>query len=80
LVKKDFTNFDKVFMDHFEAALGWVGANAGQMAQAELLLGPVSYGKTHSRSVLGTMNDMKFNMEYMLKNRLGYLPTGRSSR
>jgi len=74
LVKKDFMNFDKVFMEHFEAALGWIGANAGQIAQAKLQLGPFSYGKTYSRSVLGAMNDMKFCTEYMLKNRLGHLP------
>lgn len=74
LVKKDFMNFDKVFIEHFEIALSAIGAESVQIAQAKLLLGPFSYGKTHSRSVLGTMNDMKFNMEYMLKNRLGHLP------
>ena len=74
LVKKDFMNFDTVFIEHFEIALLGVGATSAQIAQAKLLLGPFSYGMTHSRSVLGTMNDMKFNMEYMLKNRLGHLP------
>jgi hypothetical protein len=74
LVKKDFLNFDKVFIEHFEIALVGVGATSAQIAQAKLLLGPFAYGKTHSRSVLGTMNDMKFNMEYMLRNRLGHLP------
>ena len=58
-------------MAHFEVALEWIGANAGQIAQAKLLLGPFSYGKTYSRSVLGAMNDMKFTMEYMLKIVLG---------
>ena len=77
LVKKDFMNFDKVFIKHFEIALQDIGATSAQIAQAKLLLGPFSYGKTYSRSVLGTMNDMKFNMEYMLKNRLGYLPRAR---
>ena len=61
-------------MAYFEVALEWIGANAGQIAQARLLLGPFSYGKTYSRSVLGAMSDMKFCTEYMLKNRLGHLP------
>lgn len=74
LVKKDFADFDNVFCHHFERTLGYMGANPAQIAQAKLLLGGFSYHKTHNRSVLGTMNDMKFAVEYMLTNRLGHLP------
>lgn len=48
LVKKDFVNFDKVFIEHFEIALQAIEATSAQIAQAKLLLGPFSYGKTHS--------------------------------
>lgn len=74
MVKKDFMNFDKVFIEHLEIALLGIGATSAQIAQSKLLLGSFSIGKTYSRSVLGTMNDMKFSIEYMLKNRLGHLP------
>ena len=74
LVKRDFVNFNQVFLNHFEATLRHIGANDAQVAQAKLQLGPFSYGKTHSRSVLGSMNDMKFGIEYILKDRYGRLP------
>lgn len=74
LVKKDFADFANVFRHHFEKALGYMEANPAQIAQAKLLLGGFSYHKTHSRSVLGTMNDMKSQVEFMLKARLGHLP------
>lgn len=74
LVKKDFANFGQVFIHHFERTLGYVNANPVQIAQAKLLLGGFSYHKTHNRSVLGTLNDMKFAIEFMLTDRLGRLP------
>jgi hypothetical protein len=74
LVKKDFAQFEKVFIHHFEQALDLAGANRAQIAQAKLLLGGFSYYKTHNRSVLGTLNDMKVGLDYILKVRLGRLP------
>jgi len=74
LVKKDFVEFNKVFLYHFEMSLCYMGANAAQVAQARLKLGGFSYHKTHSRNVLGTMNDMKIGIEVMLKTHLGGLP------
>lgn len=74
LVKKDSADFNKVFRHHFERTLSYMGANPAQIAQAKLLLGGFSYHKTHNRSVLGTMNDMKFAIEFMLTDRLGRLP------
>ncbi|QJB56538.1 hypothetical protein [Pseudodesulfovibrio sp. zrk46] len=74
LMKKDFANFQHVFIHHFERTLGYMNANPAQIAQAKLLLGGFSYHKTHNRSVLGTLNDMKDAVEFMLKSRLGHLP------
>jgi hypothetical protein len=74
LVKKDFAEFDKVFRSHFERTLGYMGANPAQIAQAKLLLGGFSYHKTHNRSVLGTLNDLKVGIDYIVKERFGRLP------
>ena len=74
LVKKDFANFDQVFLQHFERTLGYMNANPAQIAQAKLLLGGFSYHKNHNRSVLGRLNDMKYAIEFMLTDRLGRLP------
>ena len=74
LVKKDFANFQHVFIHHYERTLGYMNANPAQIAQAKLLLGGFSYHKTHNRSVLGTLNDMKYAVEFMLTDRLGHLP------
>lgn len=74
LVKRDFQNFERVFLEHFALSLALLGANEGQIAQGKLLLGAFSYGKTHNRSVLASMNDVKFNLKFMLEARLGRLP------
>ena len=74
MVKKDFANLQQVFIHHFERTLGYVGAKPAQIAQAKLLLGGFSYHKTHNRSVLGRLNDMKYAIEFMLTDRLGPLP------
>lgn len=74
LVKKDFANFDHIFVYHFERTLGYMNAKPAQIAQAKLLLGGFSFHKTHNRSVLGRLNDMKHSIEFMLADRLGRLP------
>lgn len=73
-VKKDFADFGNVFRHHFERTLGYMGANPAQIAQAKLLLGGFSYHKTHNRSVLGTLNDLKVGIDYILKERFRRLP------
>lgn len=80
LVKKDFVNFGQVFVHHFERTLDYMNANPAQIAQAKLLLGGFSYHKTHNRSVLGTLNDMKYAIEFMLTDRLGRLPETEEER
>lgn len=74
MVKQDFAIFQKVFTHHFERTLGYMNANPAQIAQAKLLLGGFSYHKTHNRSVLGTLNDLKVGIDYILKERFGRLP------
>jgi len=74
LVKKDFSDFDNVFRHHFERTLGYMNATPAQVAQTKLLLGGFSYHKTHNKSVLGRLNEMKYAIEFMLTNRLGRLP------
>jgi hypothetical protein len=72
--EEGFANFNPIFIHHFERTLGYVNATSAQIAQARLLLGGFSYHKTHNRSVLGTLNDMKYAIESMLTDRLGRLP------
>ena len=74
LVKKDFSDFEQVFIHHFERTLGYMNANPAQIAQAKLLLGGFSFHKTHNQSVLGTLNDLKVGIDYILKERFGRLP------
>ncbi|MBI9113378.1 hypothetical protein [Maridesulfovibrio ferrireducens] len=76
LVKKDFANFDRIFRERFKEALEWAGADESQIAKALLQCGGCSYGKTHNRSVLGTMNDMKQAIEHILWYKFGRLPKG----
>lgn len=74
MVKKDFENFDVIFRDYFRAALEWASVEKGDIAKSLLLLGKCSFGKSHSRSVLGTLNDMKKAVEFLLETELGRLP------
>jgi len=74
MVKKDFVNFDQIFRDRFRQALEWANVDSGHIARALLQCGGCSYGKIHNRSVLGTMNDMKQAIEFLLETELGRLP------
>ena len=74
LVKKEFANFGQAFVHHFERTLGYMNATPAQIVQAKLLLGGFFYHKTHNRSVLGTLNDLKDGIQYILHHRFGRLP------
>ncbi len=74
MVKKDFVNFDQIFRDRFRQALEWANVDSARIAKALLQCGGCSFGKTHNRSVLGTMNDMKQAIEFILETELGRLP------
>lgn len=73
LRKPEFQDFENLFRASLKRELLRLGAAKGDAAKALLTLGPMSLGKTHSRSVLGTMNDMAFCMEVQM-SRLGGLP------
>lgn len=73
LRKAEFQYFENLFRERLKQELTRFGVAKGDVAKALLALGPISFGKTHSRSVLGTMNDMAFCMEVQME-RLGRLP------
>lgn len=73
LRKPELQDFENLFRASLKRELLRLGAAKGDVAKALLTLGPMSWGKTHSRSVLGTMNDMAFCMEVQM-SRLGGLP------
>jgi len=73
LRKPEFQNFETLFRKSLKHELTCFGVPNGAVAQVLLALGPMTLGKTHSRSVLGTMNDMVFCIEVQLQ-RLGGLP------
>lgn len=73
LRKPELQDFENLFRASLKRELLRFGAAKGDVAKALLTLGPMVLGKTHSRSVLGTMNDMAFCMEVQI-SRLGGLP------
>jgi hypothetical protein len=73
LVKNDFSNFDNIFRTRLKQELLWAHVSNTKVAEVLLSLGPIQWGKSHSRSVLGTMKDMAHCIEVQLK-RLGRLP------
>ena len=73
LRKPEFLDFESVFRKKLKQELSRFGATKGDTAKALLTLGPMTFGKTHNRSVLGTMNDMALCLEFQL-GRLGRLP------
>ena len=73
LAKPDFMTFEKHFWKALSEGLRWIGLSRGRIAEARLLMGNLEYGKTHSRSVLGTLNEMAYQLEFLIR-RLGRLP------
>jgi len=66
LTKPDFATLDYHFVDCLMNTLLKVGANEEQMQSAQELLAPVSINKSNDRSVQGTLNQMKGDIEHML--------------
>lgn len=66
LTKKDFAALDFHFADGLMNTLLKVGANEEQMQTAQDLLAPLSIHKANNRSVQGTLNQMKGDIEHML--------------
>ncbi|MGE4290616.1 MAG: hypothetical protein AB7E32_00275 [Desulfovibrio sp.] len=69
----EFQDFENLFRACLKRELLRFGVTKGNAAKVLLALGPLSFGKTHNRSVLGTINDMALCLEVQLQ-RLGGLP------
>ena len=67
LTKPDFSNINWYFEDALMNTLLKLGANQQQLDTAISLLGELSFDTTCDRSVQGTMNQMKGDIEYMLR-------------
>ena len=66
LVKADFANFDWHFADTLMNTLLKLDANQQQLDAAAALLAPCQFDTDCNRSVQGTMNQMKGDIEHML--------------
>ncbi|MDP4489028.1 hypothetical protein QDG88_13980 [Pseudoalteromonas piscicida] len=66
LTKPDFAKLDFLFADSFMNTLLNVDANNQQLQKAASLLGPLTITKANNRSVQGTMNQMKGDIEHQL--------------
>lgn len=66
LTKPDFAKLDFLFADSFINTLLKVGASNQQLQKAASLLGPLTIAKANNRSVQGTMNQMKGDIEHQL--------------
>lgn len=66
LTKKDFEALDYHFADALMNTLLKVGADEDQIRAAQDLLAPVSISKSFDRSVQGTMNQMKGDLEHLI--------------
>ena len=73
LRKPEFKDFENLFRTRLKEELLRFGISKGEAAELLLSLGPMTIGRTHNRSVLGTMNDMAFSLKIQLE-RLGRLP------
>jgi len=66
LTKPDFADFQWQFIDSFMNTLLKTGASDEQMMTADSLLQPLQIDSVCSRSVQGTLNRMKGDVEHML--------------
>ncbi len=66
LKKPDFAELDYYFQDALMNSLLKLGATDAQMKAAEQLLAPLVCDSATDRSVLGTLNQMGQELEYML--------------
>lgn len=66
LVKADFANFNWHFADSLMNTLLKLGANQQQLDAAAALLAPCQFDTQCDRSVQGSLNNMKANIEHML--------------
>jgi len=67
LTKPDFADLDYLFADALMNTLLKLGANEAQMDAASALVSPLNIAKAHDRSVQGTLNQMKGDIEHLLR-------------
>lgn len=67
LTKPDFANLDQLFVDGFMNTLLKCGADERLMARAHAALGPLKCDTVCDRSVQGTLNHMKQDLDQLLR-------------
>ena len=63
LRKAEFAELGRWFRELFTASLAYMGMEDSQVGRAELALGPVAFDTATDRSVLGSLNQMKFMLD-----------------
>ncbi len=61
--KLHFLDLGRWFRELFTASLAYMGVADDRVKRAELVLGPVRFDSTTDRSVLGSLNQMKFMLD-----------------
>jgi hypothetical protein len=76
LKKPDFQSFDFVFGQHLFENLLHEEIPQNQIETVLSACEDIKYEKTNNRSVLGSMNDQKFRLEYFIQAEGGLASTG----
>lgn len=63
LRKLHFSDLGRWFKELFTASLAYIGVPDSQVKRAELVLGPIQFDVSTDRSVLGSLNQMKFMLD-----------------
>ncbi|MGB5475133.1 MAG: hypothetical protein WBQ78_16870 [Gammaproteobacteria bacterium] len=63
LRKPQFAELGRWFRELFTASLAYTGMSDNQVRRAELALGPVAFDTCTDRSVLGSLNQMRFLLD-----------------
>lgn len=63
LRKTHFTELDRWFKELYAASLAYMGMSDNQVRRAELALGPVGFDSRTDRSVLGSLNQMRYMVD-----------------
>ncbi len=66
VTKFEFQHFDKIFRDSLFDTLNSEGFSQKQIEAALIEHDQIVFGKSNNRSVLGSMNDQKYVLEYYL--------------
>lgn len=64
VIKKDLLNIDNLFLHHLAYNLQYEGFSAGVIERVTEEYNEMGFAMTISKSVLGSMNDMKYGYEF----------------